>query len=262
MKFKGNPKLACNLQSYWHVVQYDSAASKTNVETHLEDLLMKMKQKLIASAVALSAMAGFAVPAAHADVAASVSASNMYYWRGFDLNGGAALIADVHASAAGFYTGIWASSGDGTFGTEYDWYAGYGFDLGPVTVDLNYTTYMYPSYEEPLGFDDVSDVAITLGYKVSDELSFKAMYREGVGEILADDNYSYATLSGTYSKFTALVGMHSDDSGAYDEVTHLDLSYAYSDKLTFTLGKVIDKGRLDAANDELKFIATLSLPIE
>src|SRR6186713_2639044 len=135
MKNKENIKLACYLQSSSHVVLNDSTASKKlNVETYLEDLLMKMKQKLIASAVALSAMAGFAVPAAHAEVAASVSASNMYYWRGFDLNGGAALIADVHASAAGFYTGIWASSGDGGLGTEYDWYAGYGFDLGPVTV--------------------------------------------------------------------------------------------------------------------------------
>lgn len=222
---------------------------------------MNMKQKLLASAIALTSMAGFAVPAAHAEVAASVGASNMYYWRGYDLGGGAALVADVHVTGAGFYTGIWASSGDSANGTEYDWYAGYNFDLGPINVDLNYTTYMYPTLAKPLRFDDVSDVAITLGYKASDDLSFKAMYREGVGEVLADDNYSYATLSATYTKFTALVGRHADDSGTYDGVTHLDLTYAYSDKLSFTLGKVIDDGK-SKANDELKFIATLSLPIE
>ncbi|MFO1388292.1 TorF family putative porin [Cellvibrio sp.] len=222
---------------------------------------MKMK-KLVAVSAALSALAGFAVPAAHAEVAASVSASNMYYWRGFDLGGGAALVADVHVSEAGFYTGLWASSGDKANGTEYDWYAGYNFDLGALNVDLNYTTYMYPTLAKPLGFDDVSDVAITLGYKVSDDLSFKAMFRNGVGDVLADDNYTYTTLSATYGKFTALVGRHSDDSGALDGVTHLDLSYAYSDKLSFTLGKVVDKGTADAANDELKFIATLSLPIK
>ena len=34
MKYKGNLKLACNLQSYWHVVLTGSAASKTNVETY------------------------------------------------------------------------------------------------------------------------------------------------------------------------------------------------------------------------------------
>lgn len=234
---------------------------------------MKMKQKLVAGAIALSAMAGFTVPAAHAlETAASVSASNMYYWRGFDLGGGAALVADVNVKQSGFYSGLWASSGDKTFGTEWDFYAGYGFSAGPLSVDLNYSTYMYPSVPdsdteddevpENLGFDDVSDYAITVGFKATDDLSFSAMYREGAGEVLADDNYSYATLSATYSKFTALVGVHSDDSGAFDEVTHLDLKYAYSDKLSFLVGKVIDQGRLDAANDELKFVATLSLPIQ
>lgn len=226
---------------------------------------MKMKQKLLASAVALSAMTGFAVPAAHAEaeVGASVSASNMYYWRGFDLGGGAALVADVNVSASGFYTGIWASSGDGSFGTEWDWYVGYGFDMGPVSVDLNYTTYMYPSVPEgeALGFDDVSDYAVTLGYSASDDLSFKAMYRVGAGEFLADDNYTYATLSASYKAFTALVGTHSDDSGAYNGVTHLDLSYAYNDKLSFTVGKLIDNGDAEY-DDEVKFVVTLALPIE
>lgn len=229
---------------------------------------MKMKQKLVAGAIALSAMAGFSVPAVHAaEVAASVSASNMYYWRGYDLGGGAALVADVNVSQSGFYSGIWASSGDELLGTEWDVYVGYGFEAGPVSVDFNYTTYMYPSVPgagvdgvENLGFDDVSDVAVTLGFAASEDLSFKAMYRLGVGDLLADDNYSYATVSATYAKFTALVGEHSDDSGTYDEVTHLDLSYAFNDKLTFTLGKVIDQG-VSEANDELKFVATLSLPI-
>ncbi len=224
---------------------------------------MKMKQKLLAGAVALSAMAGMVAPAAHAyETAASVSASNMYYWRGYDLGGGAALIADVNVSGAGFYTGIWASSGDVVNGTEWDWYAGYSFDAGPVSVDLNYTTYMYPSVPggNNYGFDDISDVAVTLGYAASEDLSFKAMYRLGVGNLLADDNYTYATLSATYKKFTALVGTHSDDSGAYDGVTHLDLSYAYNDNLTFTLGKVIDRG-VSEANNEPKFVVTLALPL-
>lgn len=240
---------------------------------------MKMKQKLVAGAIALSAMAGFSVPAVHAaEVAASVSASNMYYWRGYDLGGGAALVADVNVSQSGFYSGIWASSGDELLGTEYDFYVGYGFEAGPLSVDFNYTTYMYPSTTSvsysvdeggvvvsevegaAIGFDDVSDVAITLGFAASEDLSFGVMYRLGVGDVLADDDYTYTTVSATYSKFTALVGMHSDDSGAYDEVTHLDLSYAFNDKLTFTLGKVIDQG-VSEANDELKFVATLSLPI-
>lgn len=232
---------------------------------------MKMKQKLMASAIAVSAMAGFAIPSAQAaEVAASVSASNMYYWRGYDLGGGAALVADVNVKESGAYAGLWASSGDAALGTEWDFYAGYGFSAGPVSVDFNYTTYMYPSIAEddggPLGFDDLSDAAVTLGFAASDDLSFSLMHRVGLGDILGDDNYTYTTLSATYSKFTALVGAHADDSGAYDGVTHLDLKYAFTDKLSFTLGKIIDLGEgedtPEEANDELKFVVTLALPIE
>lgn len=240
---------------------------------------MKMKQKFIAGAIALSAFAGFAVPAAHAEVAASVAVANMYYWRGLDLgNGDPALIADVAVKSNGFYGGLWASSGDAGLGTEYDFYAGYGFSAGPLSVDLNYTTYMYPSATSttygvdddgevvksveraPLGFDDVSDVAITLGLKPSDDVTLTLMHRVGVGDVLADDDYTYTTFSAAFGKFSALVGTHSDDSGAYDGLTHLDLSYAYTSNLTFTLGKVIDQGEADH-NDELKFIVKLSLPL-
>lgn len=227
--------------------------------------MKKIQKKLIASAVALSALASVAItPVVHAEVSASVAVANMYYWRGLDLGlGDPAVIGDINVSANGFYTGLWASSGDAFLGTEWDYYLGYGFDVGALSVDLNYTTYMYPSVPggEPLGFDDVSDVAVTLGLSPSDELSFSLMYRHGVGDFLADDNYAYATLSGTYSQFTALVGTHSDDSGAYDGLTHLDLSYAYNDNLKFTLGKVVDQGEAEW-DDELKFIVTLSLPLK
>jgi hypothetical protein len=244
---------------------------------------MKMKQKLVTSAVALSAFAGFAVPAAHAEVAASVGVANMYYWRGLDLGrGDPALIGDVNVSANGAYAGLWASSGDAAGGTEYDFYAGYKFSADKFFVDLNYTTYMYPSRSgqvddgilkelldeeeyalvENYGFNDISDVAVTVGVTPTEDMSFKFMHRVGIADFLGDADYTYTTVSGTFSKFTALVGMHSDDTGVYDGLTHLDLSYAYNSKLTFTLGKVIDQGEGDIYNDELKFIVSLSLPIE
>lgn len=225
--------------------------------------MKKMKQTLLAGAIALSAFAGFAVPAAHAETVASVAVANMYYWRGLDLGrGDPALIADVAVKGAGFYGGLWASSGDAGLGTEYDFYAGYGFSAGPVSLDFNYTTYMYPTVPsgDNLGFDDVSDVAVTVGLKPTDDLSFSLMHRVGVGDILADDDYTYTTLSAVYGKFSALVGTHSDDSGAYDGLTHLDLSYAYTSNLTFTLGKVVDQGEAEW-NDELKLIVKLSLPL-
>src|SRR5690606_33155769 len=95
--------------------------------------MKKMQKKLLASAVALSALASVALtPVAHAqaEVSATVSASNMYYWRGFDLGGGAAIVGDINVSASGFYAGAWTSSGDEANGTEYDLYVGYGGEVG------------------------------------------------------------------------------------------------------------------------------------
>ncbi len=221
---------------------------------------MMMKQKLVAGAIALSAMAGLSVPAAQAEVSASVGIANMYYWRGLDLgNGDPALIGDVNVSSNGFYTGLWASSGDAAAGTEWDFYAGYGFDIGAFSVDLNYTTYMYPATEA--GFDDISDVGVTLGFAASEDLSFGLMHRIGVGDALADDDYTYTTFTVSYDKFGFLYGVHSDESGAFDKLAHVDLSYAFTDKLTFTLGKVVDEGEA-GHNDELKFVVNLSLPIK
>src|SRR5690606_4017910 len=100
----------------------DTYAISKSGNWNLEEELMNMKQKLLAAAIALSALTSVAVvPAANAEVevAASVGVSNMYYWRGFDLGGGSAVLGDVNVSASGFYAGAWASSGDEVMGTEY-----------------------------------------------------------------------------------------------------------------------------------------------
>ncbi len=237
--------------------------------------MKKLKQKLLATSVAASALAMSAyapLAAAEVELDASVAVANMYYWRGLDLGAGdPALIGDINVSASGFYAGFWASSGDVALGTEWDFYAGYGFEVGGFSVDLNYTTYMYPSapyvFDEdgevlgggPLGFNDIADVAITLGYAPSEDLSFSIMHRVGISD-LGDDDYTYSTISAGFGSFGVLVGAHSDKSGATDGLTHLDLSYAFNDNLSFTFGKVIDQGEADHP-DELLFVVKLSLPI-
>jgi len=237
--------------------------------------MKKMTQKLLATSVVASALAMSAyapLAAAEAELDASVAVANMYYWRGLDLGAGdPALIGDVNVSASGFYAGLWASSGDAALGTEWDFYAGYGFEVGGFSVDLNYTTYMYPStpyvYDEeseevsggPLGFNDVADVAVTLGYAPSEAVSFSLMHRVGTSD-LGDDDYTYSTLSASFGSFSVLYGVHADDSGTYDGLSHLDLTYSYNENLSFTLGKLVDD--VDGAyNDELKFVVKLTLPL-
>src|SRR5690554_237500 len=105
------------------------------------------------SAIALSAMAP--VANAEVEVSASVSAANMYYWRGLDLGGGAAVSGDITVSVGGAYGGMWASSGDGSMGTEYDLFIGYGQSFGDFSFDVSLWNYNYPSAtEEWIDFEE------------------------------------------------------------------------------------------------------------
>ena len=220
---------------------------------------MKMKQKLIAGAIALSAMAGFAVPAAHAEVAASVGANNMYYWRGLDLGSGDAQVwGDLKLTGAGFYGGVWAGSGDAVWGTEYDTYVGYGASFGDFKFDVSVVSYNYATYDVAPG--DFAEAIVAVGYgpvtfTYYDNIA-NTTYGEGEEIIgFGYDDYNYMTLAATFGAFTAKYGVHEDD------LAHVDLTYAYNEKLSFTIGKVVDDVE-GFYNDEAKIIVSLSLPIE
>ena len=228
---------------------------------------MKMKQKLLVSALALSGAVA-ATPAAYADaaVAATVGASNMYYWRGFDLGGGAALSADVNVSSNGFVAGVWTSSGDdaaadGLGGTEYDLYAGYSGAAGDFTYGLSVISYVYPTLgENAVKPGDYVELVPFLGYG-----PFKVTYYDAIvadHAPLGSKEYSYVTAELNFEKFGFKYGQHSDaDGSSIDSVSHFDATYKYNSKLSFTVGKVIDDND-GAAPDEANFVVNLTLPIE
>ncbi len=213
---------------------------------------MKMKQSILAGAVAMSAMASAALaPVANAEVSASVGAANMYYWRGQDLgNGDAAVWGDINVSSNGLYAGMWASSGDSAAGTEYDLYAGYGSSIGDFTYDVSIWTYTYPSDTRDGAFTSPGDLAeaiIGLGYG---PVSFT--YYENIE---GDEDYNYMTLGAAFGDFSFTYGVHEYD------YAHFDIGYAYNENLSFTLGLVVDD--VDGAfTDEPKFIVGFSIPIE
>ncbi len=218
---------------------------------------MKMKQKLLAGAVALSALAGFVAPAAHAEVAASVAASNMYYWRGYDLGGGAALIADVNVSSNGFVAGVWTSSGDATLGTEYDLYAGYSASAGDFTYGLSVVSYNYPTLgSAAIAPGDYVELIPTIGYGPVKFTYYDAVVADH--DPLGDEDYSYATLELIFDKVSFKYGQHMSDGDTLS--SHLDATFKYNDNLSFTLGTLIDDGDDPEANDA-NFVVTLSLPI-
>lgn len=216
---------------------------------------MKLSKTLALSAAvtALTAAATFApVASAAPEVSGSVGVANMYLWRGYDLGyGDAAVSGDLSVSAAGFYGGVWGSSGDATYGTEYDLYAGWGGEFGDwFSVDISAWTYVYPSgVSDNLG--DLSEAILSLGFG-----PVAVTYYENIA---GAPEYSYITVGGTIGSFSALVGRHMTDEDG-DEPTHLDLSYAYNDNLSFTVSKFIaDDENVDKS---AKFVVSYSLPIE
>jgi uncharacterized protein (TIGR02001 family) len=222
-----------------------------------------LKTKFIVSAVAAVALScGVSVSSQAAEVSAAVGASNFYLWRGFDLGQGSAQVwGDLNVSQDGFYGGVWASSGDDTFGNEYDLYAGYGAEYAGFTYDLSYWTYAYPSV--PSGDDikptDIADVIGAIGYG---PVTFTAYLPVAAGS--GDGDFSYFTLGGAYEQYSALLGYHTDDMGALtadgDDYFHVNLGYAYNDNLAFTV--VIPVNDTDNGPQDPLFNVAVSLPLE
>ena len=224
----------------------------------------------LATLGALTAGAMTVAPVANAEVevAGSVSIANMYLWRGNDLgNGDAAVSGDIVVSSAGFYGGLWGSSGDSESGTEFDIFAGFGGEAGDFSYDISVWTYVYPSGQaqnDTIG--DLSEIILTVGFG---PVSFS--YYDNIA---GAQGYEYYTLGASAGSFSATLGYHDpeEDGGESQDATHLDLSYAYNDNLSFTLSQVVDTP--DEANcapgfsvysgcdDDLKFVVSYSLPIQ
>ena len=235
--------------------------------------MKKITKKLLASTIAASALAVSAIIPAHAEVSASVGASNMYYWRGYDLglNGDAAIWGDINVSGEnGLYAGLWTSSGDGVLGTEYDVYFGWGGEVGGLGVDVSYWSYIYPNVmngeDEGIFLGDFAELVLGLSYG-----NFAFTYYDniavaedffGPGSDFGSDEYSYFTLAVDIDKFNIKYGQHADAEGsALDGYAHLDITYNYNDNLSFTMGNVVDDVD-DANNDQIKFVVNFGIPIE
>ena len=100
---------------------------------------MKTLTKLFS--VAAIAAGSLGAPAlASADVSYNVGYVSEYYYRGFFQTESSAS-AGIDYEESGFYAGAWtADVGDGL---EYDLYAGYGADIGVVSVSVGFTGYYY-----------------------------------------------------------------------------------------------------------------------
>lgn len=187
---------------------------------------------------ALLASAGVA----QAEVATNVGIGSAYLWRGFDLGYGSAVVSGGLDYAEGpFYAGVWASSGDDSYGSEYDLYAGFAGEVEGFSYDIGYVSYNYP---DTLGATDFEEAYLGLGYG-----DFSLTAYDG-------DGYVYYALGAGFGDFSFTYGMWTDAM----EGSHLDATYSMGD-FALTLSKVIDEDTA-YASDELLMAVSYSIPLD
>jgi len=153
-----------------------------------------MKKQLLMGTLATAMTMGAMVPAMAEDLgnglegSMNVTLTTDYVWRGISQSGGHMAIqggGDV-AHSSGFYAGVWASSVDfeSDANSEWDFYYGYGTEIGGVSLDVGYVAYTYPD-ERDLNFEEIyaniGFMGVTLGLA-------------GSGSIVGEDSTSYISL--------------------------------------------------------------------
>ena len=222
--------------------------------------------KMIPAALAASVLASaVAAPSAlAADVDASAAVASSYLFRGVDLgNGSAAVSGDINISEAGFYAGVWGSSGDDSLGAEYDIYGGWSGEVGGLSVDVGALTYMYPKDAASDSFGDFSEVYVSLGVAGVTLSIFD--------NVAGGNGYIYYALSGDIGPWSLTLGMADPDNAddpttmtineSADDYVHFDATYNYNDNLSFTLSKVVDDDENAGVDDDTNFVVTYSIPL-
>jgi len=203
-----------------------------------------------------------------AEVSASAGIASSYLWRGQNLSNGAAVVSGSldYGHESGAYAGAWVSSGDAKMGTEYDLYVGFSGEAGDLSYDVGYVGYIYPSQNEEAVADTTNDIDSTadeLG-NMSDlylNLSFAGVdFTTNFSDNGGD--YVYNTLGYGMGAVSGLIGVNTDlEENGHGAYTHIDLSYAYNDNLSFTVSKMVAQSSgTSAASPE--FVVSYSLPIE
>ena len=209
---------------------------------------MKLITKLTPMAAVAMVASIYATPAISADVTASVGVANMYLWRGVNEGGaGGGNAPQVSGELRskidnGVYFGTWVSN-SGFGGSETDLFLGYSAKAGELTWDVSYWLYLYPESGTPPDKDGLMDTnaAEIVGTIAQGPFSAGLYYNADSD----NDDDMYITLGYGWDKYSATYGMWIRDKSTGDEYSHITLSYAATDALSFTLSQAFqDKDRV------------------
>lgn len=224
------------------------------------------KFSTLAISTAVAAASFTMVPTtASAEVSASLTLSNMYLWRGQNLTpDGPAISGSLdYGHESGFYAGIWTINETG--GHETDLYAGFSGEAGAFSYDVSYWLYLYPENNDisttTPGSDDLSDNTlsdIVLSGSIADFTATFYIAEETQGAADA----TYYTLDYTMGAYNILYGAWDIDAVGADEYTHIVLSYAYSDNLSFAVSKASADLAVGGVEEDPLFVVTYNVPLK
>ena len=217
--------------------------------------MKKLSQAIVLAGAMTAGLAG--VQTAQAEVSASVDIASMYLWRGVNLGNGAAVISGSldYSHESGLYAGVWTSSGDTSYGTETDFYVGFAGEAGGLGYDVGYVTYIYPDTAEPEldQFDGAAEFYLGLSYDIAGLTIYKN------SDFDVDGLYAVAGVDIPDTAFSVALGTWVDTGSDW---THVDVTYAYNDSLSFTASKIIDEEIEDSLDKSTKYVVSYSLPLE
>ncbi len=192
-----------------------------------------MKKTTFLAASVLAAMTfTSSIALAESPLTGNINVTNNYLWRGVTQTADQAAVQGGidYAHDSGFYLGGWASNVTFTTPTGYelDVYAGYGFDAGPVGLDLGYIAYVYPV---GVGEDDFAEVYLNASWEM---LTAGAAYT--VSKEASSDNkndiYLYIGAEFEVKKdltLGLLVGNYNYDEPTASDYTHFMVSLSKND---------------------------------
>lgn len=218
--------------------------------------LRTVRYTLLAAAVAGAA---FASAPASAEVSATASIANVYLWRGLDLGMGSPQIAGSldYTHSSGLFAGAWGSSAGP--GTETDLYVGYEHSTDAFGFKAALYDYTYPSATAS-NFQEAYLNFSASGFFVD---AYMGVGKIGATATEVDNKNNYYDVGYTYEKFTAKYGMTSNDT-ANTDYSHLDVTYAYNDRLAFTVSGIVDDdpGAVTVGYHDPLFVVSYTLPLD
>lgn len=209
------------------------------------------------TSITLAGFSGLAALPAQAELSATVAGSNFYLWRGTNISNPSPVISGSldYSHDLGLYAGIWTSSEGISSSTEYDLYAGYAGEVAGFGYDVSLIDYNYPDSTTREKIGDFSELKLSASYMGASLTIYDSL--QGVNDPNVLGGYTYYTLGYGFGPFSALIGSwsHGTKTGATSkagtEYTHLDLSFAATDELTFTLSQVVDDDNNTTLEDDL-----------